>query len=299
MADVWKLVSLTSVDLELIILPGIGGRLWDVVFQGHSLLFQNPDLKKFLLDPINPQDFPTRSPQFGFPLWGGEKTWIAPDTNWPDGSPYTTLDSGVYEIIGASPDHIALQSAVCPDSGLQIRREIQLTEGASWTIQHSVTNHGFRRNEVGIWSVMMLDHSVSIGVAGKDIEATKVFGHPKNAVSIGKEGLICDCGELSEFKVGIRHDNSHTFIRVDQDAMPVWMSCETCRATPGDRFAHMNPLEVFNSGDYRYCEAEWHAPLRSLSPGETAEFTQTFSVWTDKPPFSPTETEMKLMSCMF
>ena len=298
MSDVWKLESLASADLELIILPGIGGRLWDVVFQGHSLLFQNPDLAEFFLDRINPQNFPTRSPQFGFPLWGGEKTWIAPDTNWPDGSPYMTLDSGAYEIIEANPKHIALQSAVCPDSGLQIRREIQLTEGATWAIQHSVTNHGHWQKEVGIWSVMMLDHTARIGVAGKDVEATTVFGNPKNSVAMCKEGLICHCTELCEFKVGIGHDNSRTLIRLDQFDAPIWMSCGTVRATPGDRFAHMYPLEVFNSGDYRYCEAEWHAPLRRLSFRQTATFYQQFAVWADKPPFLPTKTEMELMTCM-
>ena len=166
MPDIWKLESLRSGDLELVILPGIGGRLWDVVFQGHSLLFQNSDLEGFLPNLENLRDCPTQSPQFGFPLWGGEKTWIAPDTNWPDGTPYAALDSGQYEIVGGSPAHITLQSAVCPNTGLQIERKIQLSDGSGWTIQHSVTNRGQNGKDVGIWSVMMLEHKARIGVAG-------------------------------------------------------------------------------------------------------------------------------------
>lgn len=103
MPDIWKLMSLVSSDLELTILPGIGGRLWDVAYRGQSLLFQNPDLNGFLPDLENLRDIPTQSPQFGFPLWGGERTWIAPDTNWLDGSPYTALDSDPYEVVEGSP----------------------------------------------------------------------------------------------------------------------------------------------------------------------------------------------------
>lgn len=298
MPDIWKLESLRSGDLELIILPGIGGRLWDVAFQGQSLLFQNPDLEGFLPDLENLRDFPTRSPQFGFPLWGGEKTWIAPDSNWPDGSPYSALDSGPYEIAVDSPAHIALQSVVCPDSGLQIEREIRLNGGTGWTIQHSVTNRGQQGRDVGIWSVMMLDHAARIGVAGHNLESTTVFGHPENSVSIGKAALICDCSTPREFKVGIGHHNSRTFMRLDQSDTPIWMSCETDHATSDDRFAHLHAFEVFNSGDYPYCEAEWHAPLQHLSHGESATLNQHFAVWADRPPFLLAKIELELMSCM-
>lgn len=108
MPDIWKLETLRSGDLKMVILPGIGGRLWDVVFQGQSLLFQNRDLEGIVPDLNQLRGLPTRSPQFGFPLWGGEKTWIAPDTNWPDGAPFGALDSGAYEVVDASPAHITV-----------------------------------------------------------------------------------------------------------------------------------------------------------------------------------------------
>lgn len=298
MSDVWKQETLKSGDLELIILPGIGGRLWDVVFQGRSLLFHNSDLKSFIPDITNLRGFPTRSPQFGFPLWGGEKTWIAPDTKWPDGAPYAALDSGPYEIAGGSKAHITLQSVVCRQSKLQITRELRIIDGATWSIQHTVTNHGRHDRDVGIWSVMMLNHKARIGVTSQDLTPTKVFGDPDGFLSTHNAGIVCDCNERGEFKVGIENRSAHTLIRLDHDDKPVWMSCDTPPPTPADRFAHIHPLEVFNSGDYPYCEAEWHAPLQTLSPGAKTEFGQRFAVWTDPTTQDLNNSKLELMKCM-
>ncbi len=298
MPNIWKQKSLTNGDLELVILPGIGGRLWDVLFQGRSLLFQNRDLEGLIPDPKNLQGFPTRSPQFGFPLWGGEKTWIAPDKNWPDGAPFAVLDSGPYTITGSSAAHITLKSAICPQSRLQIERGIRLIGNAAWSIRHKVTNTGSQNQDVGIWSVMMINRRARIGVAGRLQKATWVFGQPDGFVSTSNKGLICDCSRSGEYKIGIENQSGRMFLRLDHDDGIVWMSCNTKKPTAGDRFAHTHPLEVFNSGDYPYCEAEWHAPLQTLAPNATAVFDQQFAIWTDNTPLKMAETDLELMKCM-
>lgn len=298
MPDIWKQQSLTSGDLELIILPGIGGRLWDIIFQGRSLLFQNGDLEGYVPDLEDIQGFPTRSPQFGFPLWGGEKTWIAPDTNWQNGAPFAALDSGPYAVVGSSPVHMTLQSTICPQSGLQIERQIRLTNIAGWTIQTTVTNHGPCEQDVGIWSVMMIKHKARIGVPGSDLRANPVFGEPASFVSFLNEGLICDCDKPGEFKIGMDNPSGRTFMRVGTGTKPIWMRCETGWPVKGDEFAHSYPLEVFNSGDYPYCEAEWHAPLKTLPHGAATEFCQHFTLWADLPESELIETDLELLQCM-
>ena len=35
--------------------------------------------------------------QLGFVLWGGDKTWLAPQDRWTDGDPFLDLDSGAYD----------------------------------------------------------------------------------------------------------------------------------------------------------------------------------------------------------
>ena len=127
MSDRWSVLHLQEGDLQLTLLPGIGGRLWDVEFQGHSVLFQNSDLEGLAVDEARLTDLPTRSPQFGFPLWGGEKTWIAPDSAWTQGAPFPVLDSGAYEITTHGSTQIEMTSAICPVSHLSVTRRIAMT----------------------------------------------------------------------------------------------------------------------------------------------------------------------------
>jgi hypothetical protein len=298
MSDVWKLETLRSGDLELTILPGIGGRLWDIKFQGRSLLFQNQELQGHIPDLKNLQELPTQSPHFGFPLWGGEKTWIAPDTNWTKGAPYPSLDSGPYRTTEMSAGHVTLRSEVCPHSGLQVEREIRLVDGLSFTIQHKTINRGPYIRDVGIWSVMMLNHRARFGIPGRDLRIHGVFGDPEGFWTSSDQGLICDCSYQGEFKVGLGNPNSSILLCLGDDDEATWMRCESSRPKAEDLFAHGYPLEVFNSGDYAYCEAEWHGPLQSLPPEDTTEFTQRFDVWTTEIPVTLRETELELRRCM-
>jgi hypothetical protein len=282
----------------LAVLPGIGGRLWDVRFQGYSLLFQNPDLMGYTPDLNELTGYPTKSPQFGFPLWGGEKTWIAPDTSWPNGVPYKALDSGSYETIKTGENYIALRSLICPQSGLQIEREIRLESGSKFLIHHKVCNQGKNAREVGIWSVMMLNHKTCIGLPGKSMKTCNVFGNPTGFFAQSTEWMIWDCNGLGEFKIGVENPSARTFVRLDAGQATIWMLCETDLASLGDKFAHTYPLEVFNSGDYPYCEAEWHGPLKMLFPHSTIEFTQRYKVWAGDAPLGLAQSELELMKCM-
>lgn len=301
MTNIWQLETLCAGDLELIVLPGIGGRLWDIKFLGRSLLFQNSDLQGFMPNPTDLGSYPTRSPHFGFPLWGGEKTWIAPDINWTNQAPYPVLDSGPYDILDIGTGRITLKSAVCPHSRLQIERCINIKDGASWVIEHTVTNVGKTARDVGVWSVMMMDHKARIAVAGTELNVTPVFGNADEALVTKTAGLICDCGAQREFKVGIDNPSGRSFMRFGGDDITIWMTCDTARPEPTQAFAHSYPLEVFNSGDYPYCEAEWHSPLVQLKPRETMRFVQEFSIWsypTNACPVTLTDPEVELVKCM-
>jgi hypothetical protein len=298
MSDIWKPVTLRSGELELSVLPGIGGRLWDIHFEGCSLLFQNQDLQGRIPDLQNLLDLPTRSPHFAFPLWGGEKTWIAPDTDWASGAPFPALDSGPYATTEMNTKHVSLRSAVCPQSGLQVDREIRLVDECSFVIHHKITNRGQYLRNVGIWSVMMLNHRARIGVPGQDLQTNSVFGDPEGFWTSSDQGLICDCDNQSEFKVGLTNPSSSILLCLGDDDNITWMRCECSRPKAGTQFAHGYPLEVFNSGDYAYCEAEWHGPLQSLPPEDTTEFTQRFDVWTTEIPVTLRETELELRRCM-
>jgi hypothetical protein len=299
MSDRWAVLRIKNKYLELTLLPGIGGRLWDVTFQGRSLLFQNPDLAGHPIDGTNLAGLPTRSPQFGFPLWGGEKTWIAPDTSWTDGAPFPVLDSGTYHVVSCNGYHVEMTSAICPTSHLSVTRRISLKSAHSWTIEHSVTNHGHSSRVRGIWSVMMMSVPAKIGVAMKTPSFHPVFGNANPLVSIGPDCVIADCSSYQEFKVGLPNPEGETFFSFGKDGP--WMMCTVPKPKQADSYAHQHPFEVFNSGDYNYCEAEWHSPQTNLLPAETLRFQQEFCIWTDQNPLhAPNCITMnkEFLSCM-
>ena len=280
MSDRWSVLHLQQNDLQLTLLPGIGGRLWDINFQGRSLLFQNADLDGLEVDDTRLTDLPTRSPQFGFPLWGGEKTWIAPDASWVNGAPFPVLDSGSYQITSRSSTRIDMTSALCPTSHLSVSRRITLTSAESWEIEHIVVNHGTSSRLTGIWSVMMLNTPTKVGVELEDPAFYPVFGSAEGMIATHGNGIVVDCNRQQEFKVGLPNPNGRTLIRCGADT-PLLM-CSVPEPQKGDQFAHDYPFEVFNSADYAYCEAEWHSPARKLAPNETLSFRQTFRVLTDE-----------------
>ena len=295
MSDRWSVLQLTRGELELVILPGIGGRLWGVTFQEQSLLFQNPDLVHLPVDEIDLTDLPTRSPQFGFPLWGGEKTWIAPDTAWPDSAPFTALDSDPFLVTSRDEDHVELTSQICPVSQLSVARRITLKSAAAWSIEHSVTNHGHISRATGIWSVMMINTPATIGITMGDPEIYPVFGHSGSMVELTANCVIADCAKQQEFKVGLPNPDGETLIKIGK-AGP-WILCSTHPPAPSDSFMHQYPVEIFNSGDYSYCEAEWHSPKSDLARDETLRFRQDFEIWPNSnPPILGSNRE--LLSCM-
>lgn len=280
MSDQWATIQLQRNDLKLVALPGLGGRLWDVKFQDRSLLFQNPDLAGCSFEMTTLARLPTRSPQFGFPLWGGEKTWIAPDSSWIDGAPFPALDSGAYNVISSADDHVEMTSKTCPTSSLSVTRRITLCGENAWSFEHAVTNHGPSARMTGIWSVMMIDTPAKIGVGMVDPVFHSVFGNADSLVRSHLNCVVAACSKRQEFKVGLPCPDGRTFIKFGEDGPCLLCSVETPKQ--GERYAHQHPFEVFNSGDYDYCEAEWHSPQANLKPGETLRFQQDFRIWADQ-----------------
>ena len=280
-------------DLCLTLLPGIGGRLWDVNFQDYSILFQNPDLEGLTVDERQLDDLPTRSPQFGFPLWGGEKTWIAPDTAWLNGAPFPVLDSGVYQVTSKGNNHIEMTSAICPMSFLSITRRITLNAADSWIIDNLVTNHGSCKRLTGIWSVMMLNTPTTIGIKVDTPVFHTVFGFAQEMVTMHDSCIVTNCTRQQEFKIGLPNPLGTTLISCGKDG-PL-LKCTVQEPKQDDIFAHTHPVEIFNSGDYLYCEVEWHSPLHDIRPQETLSFQQEFRIFAS----SDTSRNRNLLSCMF
>ena len=53
----------------------------------------------------------------GLLLWGGDKTWLAPQDRWTDGVPFVDLDSGAYELsLDPTTGAATVTSPVCREA---------------------------------------------------------------------------------------------------------------------------------------------------------------------------------------
>ena len=281
----WTALSMRQGELELTVVPVIGGRLMSIRHEGVELAYINDALAGRVPDWSGSQ-WQTLCGEWDFPLWGGSKTWVAPEADWPGGAPQRDLDSGLYEVMSTWFESrsmgIELLSAVCRQSGLQIRRRIVLSaRDGAWTTSHELRNRGERARQCAIWDVLMLRRpgkvEVAIGSEGDWRDSVTPFPEKgplgdirESAFVTGSTGLVTtQCVEAVEFKLGVK--NSPGVIHVEFDVpegkhrlrrrFPVFAEA---------RYAHGTPLEVFNAPRLPYFEIESHGPLVVLQPGESA-----------------------------
>lgn len=76
------------------------------------------------------RQWPAVCGEWGFPLCGGGKTWIAPESDWPACAPHRDLDSLPWQVLDTWCDAhsmgIEVRSPVCSVSGLQLTRRLTL-----------------------------------------------------------------------------------------------------------------------------------------------------------------------------
>ena len=286
----WNTQSLGHGDLELILLPQIGGRLMDIIFRGESLLFQNPDLAGSIPDLERLQELPSRARHLPFPLWGGEKTWIAPDTCWPDGAPYPVLDSGEYSFRRLGEHNVEMSSQVCPISNLQITRTVELQLPDRWSIEHRVLNTSKEPRKVGLWSVMMTKRPAAYFFpAGNDQEPKTVFGEPGHAYTRSNGIGQIRCDAQREFKLGFHPASGVSAARIAGEKQDVWILNHVDTLSHQHDYAHAQALEFYNSGHYHYGELEWHSQALLLQPEHSHQFTLGYQVFAAMDDVSPAE----------
>ena len=138
----WQASQLLNSSVKLIIVPQLGGRLMQVVFDGHPYLFVNPRYKGRYFPPSDAQG---KHRWFNY---GGDKIWPLPEGDpdehhWPGPLP-DPLDDGDYSfkiLSEASPCSIRLDGPPDPKTGLQYSREI------SWDSQSpQIRFHAIMKN---------------------------------------------------------------------------------------------------------------------------------------------------------
>lgn len=291
----WPAWTLRRDDVALQIVPAVGGRLMGIEYGGSELCFINPQLAGQLASD-DAQHWSRLCGDWSFPLWGGGKTWVAPEAEWPDGNPQRDLDSGPYRVVDRWSDEqscgVELESPICRQSGLQIRRRIVMRAGtAGWSVEQTLINAGERSLRCGIWDVLMLRRPALVEVmldaprsgmanaacreiAGKGEVADL---RRRGIVVVGDDSVRVHCREAQQYKLGFSGASGE--IRVRLDLPEGRFDYRRSSPAPNDAvYAHGHPIEVFNAPDLPYFEVESHSPLATLAPHDRLSLSVSESV---------------------
>jgi len=284
----WPAWTLIRDGLALHVVPGVGGRLMGIELNGAELCFINPQLLGQLASD-DPLQWQRLCGDWSFPLWGGGKTWVAPESLWPDGNPQRDLDSGAYRLVDRWCDGqscgVELESPVCRQSGLQIRRRIQMrADVAVWSVEHTLINTTAAPLRCGIWDVLMLRRPAQVEVAladGADAATAcrEIAGkgriddlQRRGIVAVEGDRVVVNCRSAGQYKLGIAGANGEIRVGLDlpEGGFDYWRSAP---AVADVAYAHGHPVEVFNAPDLPYFEVESHSPLATLAPSGRIVFT--------------------------
>jgi hypothetical protein len=91
-----------------------------VRWRGRDLYWVNDELADHPINVAAIAHPATAKQELGFKLWGGNKTWLAPQDRWTAGLPFFDLDSGAYQVTveAASPTTVHMQSPICRETGI-------------------------------------------------------------------------------------------------------------------------------------------------------------------------------------
>ena len=130
----WPGLRLGGRRLELGLIPGLGGRIASLTHDGEELLFVQPEHRG---ERVNLEgELRALKSALGFRLWGGNKTWVAPQHAWLDGIPPLDLDAGAYR--AETGDAVTMVSPVCRETGLQVTRRVDLEADDTVVLEHSL-----------------------------------------------------------------------------------------------------------------------------------------------------------------
>ena len=274
----WYGYRLTAKDISLGITPQIGGRIISLKYQGEELLFVQNEFKGDVYDLDKVKDLRDKKLDFGFRVWGGDKTWVSPQQSWWEAIPPMDLDAGSYSI-EIDGNTVEMLSPICRETGLRIIRRISLDDGIVHLKQtfRNETNNPIKR---GIWNVtqVLRPFDVYLPADRDNIKEYRDEGLNEDAGSkISEEGSLVkvSCEDNTHFKIGGYIDKGRIVaLRKTTTGTLVFSRLFDIDVNPSCYYAHNASVEIYNSKKYNYFEIEVHAPLVVLEKGQEITHSQ-------------------------
>ena len=304
----WSSWHITSGPRELVIVPQVGGRLM-MRWKGRDLSFVHPGLAGKVVDLTQVDDRAAKRRELGFPLWGGDKTWLAPQERWLDGVPFLDLDSGGYELDSYQPESGGLvarmTSRICEDTGVRITRSLHvLPDDPEWVVSHQIWNTSGETVQWAPWGVHMVRGAGVVylprNAASPYPDGVKTFANEGRSSEVRHTVLeevgsvvAVDCRNSSAaFKFGVDPGEGWMLGVIDAGELGLVGYRKQVLAYPERPYSHGCIAEVYNSDQFPYFEMEIHGPLITLEPGETFALEER-QVLFDMPGWPRSEKEVR------
>jgi hypothetical protein len=297
----WGAEQLSNRWLKLVVVPQNGGRLMQVIFNGHPYLFVNPTYEGKYLPPDPSKWF----------NYGGDKLWLLPEGNddeqhWVGNS--DLIDDGSYAFRKVSEGQeceIVLTGPTDPQTGIQIKRTIHLDADSPRIRFHATmqntTGHVIEWSMQSVSQYDTADHAAPsrrnpnfwtftpANPASSYLNRYHVrFGPAENpAVSVRDDGLfalhyahfaaelwldstpgwlaVVDGDSLYAMVERFRYEKNETY--PGKASVIFWMN------GPETRLSSAGEPSLTSGGDGSpyYLEAEINSPLVQLRPGESRD----------------------------
>jgi hypothetical protein len=273
----WPGFVLEGARLRAGIVPYPGGRVLSLAHNGEELLYA--DAEHCGSDVVNLSGcLRARKAELGFRLWGGNKTWLAPQESWLAAQPPLDLECGVYEA-HRDAGAILLSSPVCRETGLRVRRRVSLV-GDAVVIEHSLENPSSAPVTRGIWSVTQWLRPFDVYFHGEarpypELGTTDAVmaSHVRRAAG----WTAVNARNPVQLKVGARVDRPE-IVALRPDDRETLLVRTTFDTDLTAEFAHDATVEVFNAATHDYLEIEAHRALETIPPGQEVRFVERISV---------------------
>ena len=175
----WQAQQVSNAWIKLIFVPQNGGRLMQVIFDGHPYLFVNERYAGKYLPPSNSQWF----------NYGGDKLWVLPEGNdderhWVGNS--DVLDDSPFEFqVRSQGQHceVVLSGPADPQTGLQFTRTVSLDADST-----SIKFHAVVKNSSGHpieWSVQSVSQYDTADATDRAHHNKNFWGFTKTSPSSG------------------------------------------------------------------------------------------------------------------
>lgn len=276
--------------LALILVPQIGGRVIGMQWNGHELAFVDPKLEGRVEDVTLVDDVAARKRELGLLFWGGEKTWLAPQELWTDGTSFLDLDSGAYtlelEQSHASAATVRMTSPVCRETGIQITRSITMDAAwGGWQIVHRLQNCSDVDARWAPWSVSMVRRPARVylpirkdSLHERGVKTFTEEGESEvlrdDVVALFQDMAIIDCTGARKFKFGVDADLGFILAIIDVEGLGRVGYARAIPTYHPQPYGHGCVAEVFNACEFPYLETELHGPVVNLEPGQSFDLIE-------------------------